>query len=113
MELLHPNRIQAKQDLLRNDPLGSNEHRDPAFLKRIVLDVAGAITALASGLVLSLYFRDSVGLVPLIIALGIYVIVAFFGALLGGPRLQRGVSIFVQAVALLVWLPVVSVLLTS
>ncbi len=112
MDLLHLNRNQNSQDLLHNDRLVSNEHRGPGFAKRIVLDIAGVVTALVASLVVSFYFSGSAGLAVVIIALAVYIIFAYFGALLGGSRTQRAIAILLQAIALVVWLPVVSVPLT-
>jgi hypothetical protein len=113
MDLLHPNRIQSNQDLLRNDRFGSNEQRDHGYVKRIVLDVASIVTALVASLVVSFYFSDSAGLPVVIAALAAYIVFSYFGALLGGSRTQRSIVILLQAIALVVWLPMVSVALTA
>jgi hypothetical protein len=109
---LHPTN-QAPQDLLHSATLAHDNPYPRGYTKRIVTGVLSVLLAFAAGFFLSRYFADQASLTLTVLVIGVYVLVAFFDSLLGsGSRLSRAIVALLQAGAIVLWIPGVSIELT-
>lgn len=108
MALLQKN----QPDLLRSRDLFNESAHHAGLTKQLVLEALAVLSAFFFGFVMHRYFGDGASMTLFLAAASLYALLAFFSSLLDGTRIQRIITIFLQAAALVFWLPVAKLSLT-